>query len=401
MLQKFQTYPRAFWTLLACFFVNRVAAALVWPFMTLFIYTQTNAPLSHITVLLSIQAVASIVGTSFISALMDRYGRKKPMLAGLLAYSIVIVLMSQAGQLWQWALLIALYGILQPVFYVGTNAMVADLIDSDHRTGAFALVRIISNIAIALGPAVGGIFIVRSHLFAYTTTAVLNILLLIPVAWFIAETLPKRKKSDERPAGGYGVVLRDRPFITFIVVFTLLEIGAAMTFNLLSVYVREQYGILEDAFGRLVGINAAMVVLFQYAMTRVTVRFNAFPVLSLGCLFYTAGLTGFAFARTFEQFAAAMIILTIGELMVMPTATALVAGIARPEMRARYMGILSLTYTIGTGLGPMIGGVISDAFAPSAIWYAGAGAALLATTGFVWMARTRQIVVQNAPANPG
>jgi MFS family permease len=79
--------------------------------------------------------------------------------------------------------------------------------------------------------------------------------------------------------------------------------------------------------------------------------------------------------------------MTIGELMISPTSNALVANMAPPDKRARYMGIYSLTYTFGTGIGPVAGGVLSDSFGPSAIWFGGAFAALAAAVGFYMMLR--------------
>jgi MFS family permease len=108
-------------------------------------------------------------------------------------------------------------------------------------------------------------------------------------------------------------------------------------------------------------------------------------VLSLGALFYVAGLAGFGLSSLMPHFVLSMVIMTIGELMVAPTATAEVANLAPPDMRARYMGLFSLLYTVGTGIGPMIGGFLSDTFAPSAIWYGGACAALVAAFCFFMM----------------
>ncbi|MDX1994347.1 MAG: MFS transporter [bacterium] len=387
MFQKAAVYPRAFLILSACFFFNRIGASLIWPFITVFIREQTGAPLSSISVLLSIQAAASLIGTSTISAVMDRFGRKRAMLGGMVVFSGVLLVMSQATTLWQWAVLIAVYGILHPVFYVGTNAMVADLVAPEQRTDAYALIRVISNLAIAVGPAVGGLLIVQSNLFAYTTTAFINIALVLPMALLIPETLPQKDDAQQQ-SGGYATVLRDRPFMTYISVFLLLEIAIALVFNLLSVYTKEQYGILEDQYGRILAVNAIMVVLLQYTVTRITRRYPPFPVLTFGSLFYVVGLSGFALSSTVNHFILAMIVMTVGELIVSPTSTALVANIAPAAMRARYMGLYTMTFTLGTGIGPMLGGILSDAIAPSAIWYAGAITALLAAVGFSLMSRT-------------
>ncbi len=377
------SYPTRFWVLLICSVFQQLAASLIWPFMALFILEQTSAALSAVTVLLSIQAVSSLVGTSLISALMDVIGRRRPMLVGLAAMSIVLLLMSQAHELWQWAILIAAYGTLHPVFRVGSNAMVADIVPPEQRTGAYALLRTGANVAIATGPAVGGIFIAQSHLFGFTLAAFLNVALLLPVAIFIVETLPGKRKTDEKAKIGTQSLWRDKPFLMYIAIFALLEVAAALVFNLLAVYVNQQFNIQEDGYGRILAINALMVVLFQYAVTRITIRWQQFPTIALGAVFYALGLVGFGLSTTPTMFSVSMIVMTIGELIVAPTSTALVANMAPPAMRARYMGLYALAFTFGTGVGPLFGGILSEAFAPNAIWFAGALVALISAPGFL------------------
>jgi len=391
MFRKALSYPRAFWILMGGFFINRISASLIWPFLTLVIYQQTGAPLSTVTGLISIQAVAGLLATSVFGSVMDRFGRKIPMILSLFASAGVLVLMSAADQIWQWAILIALYGALSPVFYVGTYAMVADLVEPEERTNAYALQRMIANVAIALGPALGGIFLASSNALSYYTTAIANVLLASLSIFLLIETLPKHKRKNEDKAsentGGYGVMLRDRRFMTFIGIFILIEISTALTFTLLSVYTNENFGIPKNEFGWLLTINAVMVVAFQFGMTRLTQRFHPLLVLAGGALFYVGGLLVFGLSNVLPHFALGMIILTIGELMVSPTATGLAANMAPAEMRARYMGTLSLTYTIGAGIGPVIGGILSDSIAPQAIWYGGALTALIAAVGFTLMQR--------------
>ncbi len=390
MSKLLSSFPRAFWVLMVLFFINRIGAALIWPFISVFVRDQTGAPLSQIAAMLSIQSAASLLGTSFISALMDRFGRKRAMLIGSGAYGVVLIAMSQATTLWQWALLIAVYGITQPVFYIGTNAMTADLVEPDKRTDAYAIVRTVSNISIAIAPVIGGVLIAQSRLYAYFGTAAINFLLTIPVIFFVQETLARRTSDDQPTGAGFGAIIRDTRFLAFCVVFGLLEIGIALVFTLLAVYIKENYGLIESEYGLLVSINATMVVLLQFGMTRLTKRYPPFVVLSIGALFYMAGLLGLGLSSQMAHFALAMVIVTIGELMVMPTGTAQVANMAPPDMRARYMGIFTLLFMVGAGIGPLVGGVLSDTFAPSAIWYGAATAALLAAVGFVLMPRLWQ-----------
>ncbi|MBL8165108.1 MAG: MFS transporter [Anaerolineae bacterium] len=382
-------YPRAFWVLLAGFFINRVSAALIWPFLTLFIRQSTDAPLSSVTLLISLQAVAGLVATSVIGVLMDRFGRKPPMIISLLLGSAVLLAMTTADSLPEWAVLIALYGALNPVFFVGTYAMVADLVEPEERTKAYALQRMIANVAIAVGPALSGYFLAGTPALTYITTAAANVLLAgIGTLWII-ETLPKHKRgqAEEASIGGYGELLRDRRFMSFIATFVLIEIAVALTFVLLPVYTNEQFAIPEGQYALLLTVNAGMVIVLQFGMTRLTTGFRPLLVMAVGACFYAVGLTIFGLANQFPHFVLGMVVLTTGELMVAPTATGLAANMAPPAMRARYMGALSVCFTIGAGIGPVVGGILSDALTPAAIWYGGAGAALLAVGGFLLLAR--------------
>ncbi|MBI1281219.1 MAG: MFS transporter [Anaerolineaceae bacterium] len=410
LLNKLPPFPRAFWLLIACFFFNRIGASLIWPFITLYIREQTSSPLiaigyltklnlfsssislnipvalTTITTLLSLQALSSVIGTSAISTLMDQFGRKNIMIIGLVGFSVLLVVMSRANQLWQWTIIVPLYGILQPVFYIGVYAMIADIVKPDERTSAFAMIRTASNLAIAVGPAVFGVLIVQAHTFAYFISIAINLIVLIPLIFVIRETLPQETFTT-RISIGYGAIFRDRPFVTFIAVFTLIEIATALVFNLLSVYIKENFNIPENQFGQILAINALMVVFFQFGVTRITRRYRPLFIMSLGSAIYALGLIGYAASSLLPHFMVSMVIMTFGELMVSPTSNALVANMAPPDKRARYMGIYSLTYTFGTGVGPVAGGVLSDSFGPPAIWYGGAFTAFLAAVGFWWMLR--------------
>jgi MFS family permease len=381
-------YPRQFWLLIGGYFVNQASASLIWPFLTVFMRERLNESLTTITLLFSVQAVAGLVSTSIVGSLMDRFGRKQIMIVGLLVNAGVLLAMSQAYSLPQWVILSALYGAFVTIFGVGSNAMVADLIEPERRVNAYALLRMGSNLGLALGPAVGGFMIVHSPVMSYGVTAAANLILAGLVAVFLAESL-SNDKSDvhKQDAGSYRTLLRDRLFLEVFGLCILVAVGATLVFRLMPVYIKENFGIAEDQFGLIVTVNAAMVVLLQYGFTRISSRFRPLPVLTLGALVYTIGVGSVAWGSTFPAFVLSMVIVTCGELLVAPTSTALVANLAPPNMRARYMGMFSINYMIAGGTGPVMGGYLADKIGPAAIWYGGMLIALIAVLGFALMAR--------------
>lgn len=55
-----------------------------------------------------------------------------------------------------------------------------------------------------------------------------------------------------------------------------------------------------------------------------------------------------------------------------PTATTLSANLAPADKRGRYMSIHAMTWGLANGIGPVMGGILSDTISPHAPWY-GAG----------------------------
>jgi MFS family permease len=177
--------------------------------------------------------------------------------------------------------------------------------------------------------------------------------------------------------------------MAFVAVYTLSAMVAAIMMVLLPVYAKENFGVPENQYGFIMATNAVMVVLFQFAITRVSSRYPHLPVLAIGALFYGVGAGSVALGWNFPTFLASMVMVTIGEMLLVPTATTLTANLAPPDMRGRYMGVYSLTWGAAFGIGPVMGGLLNDQLAPVAMWYGALALGLAATAGFVLLARGR------------
>jgi MFS family permease len=380
-------YPRQFWVILGGLLINSTGSSMVWPFLSIYLRQRLVIPLTTVTLLLTVNAVAGLVATSVAGPVVDRFGRKGVMVLSMVVGGATLLAMSAAGTLEWWAVLMAISGAFSPLFRVGNDSMVADLIAPQRRASAYALVRMINNLGIAIGPSVGGFIAVVSYAITFGVAAGGSLLFALLILFFVAETVPPL--ADDRPQAeaGYGPLLRDRPFLAFCTLYALAAMVSPLLMVLLPVYAKENFGVPENQYGFIMATNAAMVVLFQYAVTRVSSRYPHLPVLAVGSLFYALGAGSVAWGWNFPTFLTSMVILTIGELLLVPTATTLTANLAPPEMRGRYMGVYSLTWGIALGIGPVVGGFLNDHVAPVAIWYGGLAIGLAAMLGFVLLAR--------------
>src|SRR3990170_1926919 len=283
--------------------------------------------------------------------------------------------MAFAASLPAWIAVMALFGAFNPLFRVGADSMVADLLDPEARPSGYALLRMISNLGVAIGPLIGGVIITISYDIAFYASAAASLLFALWILLRAREPLPPPSPDGPKPGRSYAPVLRDRPFLAFIGIYALSGMAYIILMVLLPVYAKENFGVVESQYGFILATNAAMVVLFQLPVTRWTSRRSPLPILALGSLFYAAGVGSVALGSSFGAFWLSMVILTVGEMIMVPTSTTLTANLAPVEMRGRYMGLYSLTWTISVGLGPVLGGLLNDRLAPVAMWY---GACLLA-----------------------
>jgi MFS family permease len=144
----------------------------------------------------------------------------------------------------------------------------------------------------------------------------------------------------------------------------------------------------EIRFGWLLSINALIVVLFQFWVTRRLEKYRPMLMMAAGSLLYAIGFAMYGFVPTFALFVLAMIIITIGEMVVSPFQQSLVASFAPEDMRGRYMAVSGLTWSISFTVGPYLAGVILDSSNPNLLWAFCGLVGIIATLGFVVLNKT-------------
>jgi len=268
------------------------------------------------------------------------------------------------------------------------QAMIADLLEGEKRAEGYGIQRVAVNLAVAIGPAIGGLLATKSYMFLFVIDAVTSIITAGIVYFALPETRPV--KEDGEPATdfldtikGYGTVARDRLFMAFWAVSLLVVIVYQQLNSTLSVYLRDVHGFTAQEFGYLLSLNAAMVVLFQFWITRRISRRPAMLMMATGTALYAVGFALFGLVTTFALFILAIVIITIGEMIVTPVAQALVAEFAPEDMRGRYMAVFGFTWAIPFAFGPLLAGLIIDNYNPDLVWYLSGVIGLLAVGGYL------------------
>jgi MFS family permease len=402
MLKLLRQFPPQFRLMFWGMLLSTTGASMTWPFLMIYVKARTQLPLTQVASLLTLNAAAGLLAAFIAGPIIDRVGRKWVMVISLAGNGLAYLQLSQAGSFTAFAVLLALSGCFAPLYRVGGDAMLADLIPPERRPDAYALLRLSNNLGVALGPTIGGLLTTLSYAVAFIGAAVGMTGYGLLLAFFARETLPGRAASQDppdaarplqppkaEPLGGYAKVLGDRAFLSFTTTFALVQVCAVLMWVLMPVYAKDSFAVPESRYGLIPTTNALMVVFLQVWVTQRARRFPALRVMTVGALFYALGVGSVAWSGGFWGFWLSMVVMTFGELLLMPTSSTYVAGLAPPDMRGRYMSLYGLTWGVASGIAPLAGGYLSDTLGPAAIWYAGLAAGLLAVAGFMWLARVK------------
>jgi MFS family permease len=415
-------YPRQYWLMITGIVFATAGGSMIWPFLLIYASGKLDLPLSTVATLISINAGTGLLSSFIAGTLADKIGRKVVMNFSLTMTGITYFLLMRAETYPQFVGLMIMIGLSNPLYQIGADAMLADMIPAEKRTDAYAINRIANNAAFALGPAVGGFLATRSYDLAFygAGTGFLTYSVLL---FFLARETLKRAGSTKAKASalrtgspvalkrivapfkpipqesrtaiasnpvqdeGYSRVLRDRKYMSFVGLLSLGLIAPTMLWILMPVYAKTNYGIPEALYGWIPTTNALMCVFVQYAVTSLTRRHPALPVVGAGMLIYSLGVGSVALMSSFWGFWLSMVILTFGELTLVPTASKYVADLAPANLRGRYMSMHWLGWGVARTLSPIIGGFLNDNIAPHAIWLGGLLIGLTSTLGLFLLSR--------------
>ncbi len=387
-------YPTQFWLLFWGLLISTIGSSMIWPFLLIYVSRRLNLQLTAAASLMTINAAAAVVAALTAGPILDRFGRKWVMVVSLGMVGLSYIFLASADSYGAFAILMALSGAFTPLYRVGADAMMADLIPVEKRMDAYSLLRMSNNIGVSLGPAIGGWIATTSYSIAFFIAATGMSIYGMIIAFLAKETLSAEIKAQVAQTvekfGGYGKIFRDREFMFFIGIFVLNQVVASMLWIIMPVYANSNFGVPESLYGFIPTTNALMVVFLQLWVTRKTKRHSPYLVLAIGALFYAVGVGSVALAWGFSAFLMAMVIATVGELVMTPTATTLVATLAPADMRGRYMSIYSLTWNVAAGIGPLLGGFMGDNFGPKSTWIGGFLIGVLSIVGFVVIRRSGQ-----------
>ena len=385
----YNDYPNAFKILTLATFIDTLGFFLLYPFYALYITEHFGVGMTHVGVLYSIFAMGNIFGGMIGGALADKYGRRLMVLIGLVTSGVGSVILGLVNDLNLFYLISGVIGLVSNFGRPARQAMVADLLPKEKQAEGFGILRIAFNISATIGPILGGFLATQSFMYLFIADAVSSIITAIIVYFVIPETKPETldDKSEEtvmKTLVGYKEVVKDGIFMVFVFISAIMALVYIQMNSTLSVFLRDVHAFPVQNFSLLLSMNALMVVIFQFWITKKISKYAPMKMMAFGTLFYMIGFGMYGFVSEAYLFFIAMVIITVGEMIVTPVGQAAAASFAPEDKRGRYMAVYSFQWTIPNLFGILVAGLVMEHLGPNWVWYLAGILSLISVVGF-WL----------------
>lgn len=243
-------------------------------------------------------------GQLIIGPLSDAFGRKRPLLIGVLMHAFASVLCAIAPSIAVLSGVRILQGFAGAAISVVAMAMVRDLFSGVAVARIMSRLMLVIGLAPILAPSLGGLILQWTTwrgIFGVLAAAALTLTVVALLG--IRETLPpdRRRPPDLMSTlRTYRSLLRDRTFVALVFIGGLM-LSAMFAYVAGSSFVLQQgYGLDEQTFGLVFGANAIGLTVASQLNPVLIKRFSVVDVLSGAMLvgvfsagaLLVAGLTG-------------------------------------------------------------------------------------------------------------
>ncbi len=385
----YREYPNAFKVLTLATFIDMLGSFLLYPFYALYVTEHFGVGMTQVGFLFSIFSAGNIFGGILGGALADKYGRRAMVLIGLVVSGTGSIFLGLVNDLRVFYILAGFLGLVGNFGGPARQAMVADLLPKEKQAEGFGILRVSFNLSATIGPILGGFLATKSYMLLFIADAVSSLITAVIVYMVIPETKPQ--KQDDKPEEtvmktiiGYKHVLKDWVFVLFLSVSAITVLVYMQMNSTLSVFLRDVHGFPAQSFGFLLSMNALMVVLFQFWITRKISKYAPMKIMAFGTLFLMIGFGMYGFISEPYLFFIAMAIITIGEMIVFPTGQSAAASFAPEDKRGRYMAVYGFQWMIPNLFGVLAAGLIMDSIGPNWVWYLAGILSLFSMIGF-WL----------------
>jgi MFS family permease len=345
-----------------------------------------------VSALMVVEFMPAVVVGLFFGPLLDRFSRRGLMVASDLVRLLVFCALPFAGSAGAIVALAGIAGFATGFFRPAVYAGLPNLVDESDLPRANSLIQTSENISWTVAPVIGGALVAASGPdLAYWINAASFLMSALLVLRISAQNLQGAlavSHGHVRDLGeGFARVIRTRPLLTVLVVWTIALGAIAATQTALVFLAKDAFDANDLAYGLMFGCIGLGLAIGSFGAGSWVERRSIGSVYAASILVQAIGVAAAAVSPNVWVSLPCFVLAGIGNGSAVVCNSLLVQRGASDEMRGRvFTVIMSANYAV-FGLGFIIAGPLIDAVGPR--WIFGGGATVLAFASLIAYALAR------------
>lgn len=295
---------------------------------------------------------------------VDRFGRRRPLVAGLAVSVLSVLLLARVDEVWQILLAAALGGVGASPIWPAVVSGVAEATEEGGRGSAMGAVFSSWLVGTAVG-FVAANFLLEVHTLAAFALVVSCLTMALVIASGLRSSPVPHVQEALRESVHEVEVTAARlwPLVAGMVVQTM---ATGMLMPTLSPYAREVLHLTPLWIGVLLLAGPGLTVLLLVPLGRLIDRVDRVEVLPACIAVGGVVLFVLPFFRSLWILIPLVAILGLGYATLLPAWNALIMDLLPPDRRGTLLGLAMSIEGVGVALGTTLGGVLWDHLGPPA-----------------------------------
>lgn len=419
-------FPRVVLVLAAGDLVASFGFSLFFPFLTIYLVQTLHASAAEAGLVIAAYSLFSIGSGIGGGWLADRIGRRPVLIGSITCTAVLVVSMALATEAWHVGLVMLLLGSIDPAFVPAARAAVADTVAEPDRPRAFGLLGVANAVGWIAGPVIGAGLSTLGYPLLFGVSGLLVGTYVVIAARWLPETRPSGTSGADPGAMGQAAthaatgarvapgepagqsvarlpeidLRRRRIFVAFLPLLALTDATSFLWVTTLPIYAATGLALATPVWGLLFGLNGLLIVLFQLRVSTACERRSKPRVMAAAAGCYAVALmlvAALSPSTAVAGLALVIILVTVGEMLLLPIVAAFVSDLSPAARRGTYQGIALAAASVGSGVGPPIAGHVLDTMPGSVVWV---GAAAILVVVAVLLAALGRWTDRLVPATP-
>lgn len=339
--------------------LNNAGAAMLWPLTTIYVHEYLNKSMTVAGLVIFFSSMGMMFGNYLGGWLFDNW---KPYAAAVITVTVAtlgnILMIFFHG----WPMFPILLAVI--CFADGSGLTVINSYGSavtGHTARyVYNMLYMALNVGVVVGTRlVGTLLDLGIEIVFIVASVCYGAYLLITVLHFNVDVRPKATVKNQQAAAAKSPRHNVHIVYAYCLCLVTVYLSYALWESVMSVHITDMH-IPFFAYSLLWTINGAVIVLGQPLVTRLADYLSVKRQIIIGIAIFAISFPLLIWVHSFAMFVVDFVILTIGEMVGIPSVPAYIDVLTVAEETGKYQGMPNVAMSIGRALGPVYGGWVVD-----------------------------------------